>query len=57
MKALALLLLMVGACAQVPEPSPVARILTVAIWNLEHLTEQSGAGCGLRCDACLYRRT
>ncbi|MEZ5958434.1 MAG: endonuclease/exonuclease/phosphatase family protein [Hyphomonadaceae bacterium] len=51
MKALAVLLLMVGACAQVPEPAPVARTLTVATWNLEHLTEESGAGCEPRSDA------
>jgi endonuclease/exonuclease/phosphatase family metal-dependent hydrolase len=29
----------------------VARTLTVATWNLEHLTEQSGAGCEPRSDA------
>jgi endonuclease/exonuclease/phosphatase family metal-dependent hydrolase len=51
MRAFALLLLIVGACAQVSEPTPAARILTIATWNLEHLTERSNVGCEPRSDA------
>lgn len=52
MRATLFLLALVGACAQVPEnPPPQARMLTVATWNLEHLTEQAGTGCQPRTDA------
>lgn len=51
MKALALLLLMVGACAQVPESTPVGRILTIAHLEFGASDGAVRAGCEPRSDA------